>query len=335
MKLIRQPEDFSPAFQEILYTVALEEGKKGAEVSIFNSPVTEKIGIKQVGESLEFTLNVADYVRSQIRLEPVSFRESGIIHTPERAYNSCIAYDTWACRVPHIAGKVAVTTNRLLSGRLNRTLGEDEQDEVSWIAEEGPVSARAIFQGKNGSLEIYLGRREVKEREMVTLILNGSHLGKLLAQQERKWADFSTMSVLIHHDFQPVGELSCRLDDPNEGKTRLCWWNRYGGIDYHTFESPPETVMIRAKEAISAGNGTVVLPSKSHKKIKAATAYTTEKQAEELAELLSSPQVWLVQEAHFIPVTITGDRLITRNDRITELIVECVCDAEILESGML
>jgi hypothetical protein len=320
MEIIRQPRPYSPAFRDILYTVALDQSEKGAEISIFDSPVTRKIGIKKTTEAPLFTLNVADYVRSQIDLRPLPIQPSGIVRTPEREIRSCIASGDRVCTTPHIAGIVEAGTGRMLTESFERRIGPGDQDEIAWVAEPGPVSARALFRGAaDVPEEVFLGRYEVPGTEPVALVLNASHLANLLAERQSAWGDFHAMTVEIYSNYEQIAGFDYTLCPENPDGVRMCWWNRYGGIDHYRFEAGREQGVDVERSAVRIGDRNLVLASRLRKTGLAVAARTTRAGAERLAEIAAAPQVWLVEGERFIPVEITEKQIVTHNEELTEI----------------
>ena len=283
MQIHSTPEPFSPAFGEIRYAVSLRHDEKGGEISIFNSPVTEKIGIKKATEAPVFTLQVSDYVRSQIHIEPFPMQSCGLIEAGGRVFYSCIAYRDWACSTPHTAGVDPVETNQPMCDLAVRSLDADEQDEIGWIASEGVVFARALFRVDGETVDIHLGRMEVSEPKMLALILNAGHLGELLLQRGVRWDDFSSFAVEIHSSYRPMACFEYRIRPHNCRKTRLAWWNRYGGIDFHTFEGVRSEERKIEKNTVPAGDRTLNLSAKGYRQKNILTACTTRAQAERLS----------------------------------------------------
>jgi hypothetical protein len=312
MHTIQTPGPFSPAFGEILYTLSLDEAEKGEEISIFNSAVTEKIGIKKATEAPEFTLNVSDYVRSQIQIEPFPAQDSGIIDAHGRVWNSCIAYRDWASTHPHTAGIVPVGMNEPMCERPIRRLADNEQDEICWVAGEGNVFARALFPVEGtDAVEIHLGRREMSAPGMLALILNSRHLDTLLQQRGMKWEYFREFTVEIHADYQPMARFEYRIPPHNCGKIRFAWWNRHGAIDHYSFESLQKEEITVSKRQIEAGDRKWNLSAQSRKTGVAATACSTRSHSEWLAGMAAAPRVWVACGERYVPVEITDPKITT------------------------
>ncbi len=301
MKLIKSPEPYSPAFGEVLYAVALDENEAGAEVSIFNSAVTEKIGIKKAAGAPEFTLNVADYLRAQADVKPFPVQPCGLIDGKERRVVSCIAHDNWSSSCPHTAGVAAVATNEPMCEAGPRSLARGEQDEISWVGAKGPVCARALFpDGGQKPIGVELGRVELSEPHLIALIVNADHLDRLLAVQGRAWDEFTRFSVELDFGDQKIAVFEYRIRPLNPRATRLAWWNRRGGVDLHTFEASVEH---RAFEA--AG-------SRVERTLR--TACTTRAQALRLAEIPGAPRVWIVEGDTHIPVKAAVEKTFPIDD---------------------
>jgi len=305
MQILRTPEPFSPAFGEILYAVSLTEDEKGEEISIFNSAVTEKIGIKKATEVPTFNLNVSDYVRSQIRIEPFARRECGIMEAIQRTFYSCIAHQEWASTNPHTAGIVSMGMNKPLCEPVIRRISEDEQDEICWIATDGPVSARALFPlHDKDPIEIYLGREEIVDPKMLALIINGPNLNNLLQQRGYAWSDFSQFAVEVYASHRLMSRIEYRIRPYNSNKIRLAWWNRQGAIDMYSFEAVKEVHYKVEKEQVAANEMTRQYSGTGRKEMSVVTGCSTRQQDQWLAQIIGAPQVWMEQKEKWMPVQI-------------------------------
>lgn len=302
MQIQETPEPFSPAFGEILYTLSLEESEKGEEISIFNSAVTEKIGVKKATDAPLFTLNVGDYVRSQVDIEPFGRQPCGIVEASGRMWKSCIAYRDWAAECLHTAGVAALEPNEPMSDAPRRSLAAGEQDEIAWVADTGTVFARALFSTEeNETVEMRLDEREVAQPEIVALILNADDLDLRLRERGKKWGDFRAFSVEIHTALGRVARFDYRIRAANGSGRRLAWWNRYGGVDFHTFEA------VRREEAVVERN--LPVSSRSRRAWTLATAASTREQGRWLAALAAAPRVWAVEGDRFIPVEVADSKV--------------------------
>ena len=320
MQLLRAPEPFSPAFGEILYAVSLTENEKGGEISIFNSAVTEKIGIKKATEAPAFTLNVSDYVRSQIRIEPFARQGCGIIDADQRTFYSCIACPDWVSVNPHTAGIVSSGMNETLCEPVVRRISKEEQDEICWIAREGVVSVRILFALQDKEpVEIYLGRKEIADPKMLALIINGADLSNLLQQRGYEWDEFSHFTVEIYASHQLISRIEYHIRPYNSNKIRLAWWNRHGGIDMYTFESTKNILYKAKKEQVVTGGATRQYSCSGHKEISVVTGCSTRQHDQWIAQIIGAPQVWVEQNEEWAPVEILDAGLSLYNPEKTEI----------------
>lgn len=320
MQLLRTPEPFSPAFGEILYAVSLTENEIGEEISIFNSAVTEKIGIKKATEAPAFTLNVSDYVRSQIRIEPFVRQECGIIEANERTFYSCIAWQDWASVNPHTAGIVSSGMNEPLCEPVVRRISEDEQDEICWVADKGPVSARVLFPlPDEDSIEIYLGRKEIDDPKILALIINGENLSSLLQQRGYIWNDFSLFTVEIYASHQLMSRIEYRIRPYNNDNVRLGWWNRQGAIDMYSFEAVKEINYKAEKEQVVTNGVTLQYSGSGYKEMSVVTGCSTRQHDQWIAQIIGAPQVWVEQNQAWTPVKILNTTLPLYNPEKTEI----------------
>ncbi|MCD8185521.1 MAG: hypothetical protein LUD68_03425 [Rikenellaceae bacterium] len=180
----------------------MAEQEQGEEISIYNSGLTEKIGIKKVTEIPSCTLNVSDYLRSQIRIEPFACQTCAVIEAPQRIFFSCIGGPRQLWQVAHTAGIASVGRNEPLREDFIRLLGREEQDEFCWITQEGLISARALFYGADTEpVEVNLGAKTVDRPQLLALILNGPHLEQRLRESGYCWDKFSRFTVEIHAEY--------------------------------------------------------------------------------------------------------------------------------------
>jgi len=320
MQLLSAPEPFSPAFGEVLYSVSLGENEIGQEISIFNSGISEKIGLKKANYAPVFTLDVTDYLRSQVRIEPLVRQQCGIVEMYQRVFNSCIAYQDWASIVQHTAGIVAVGVNVPLHDSHARSLAADEQDELCWIAGEGVVHARIVFYRQQGNpLVVKMGERTVERRQMLGLVLNGEHLCELLQVFSCQWDDFFRFTVEVHDSHDLLFSVNYRMRGHSCGKVRMAWWNRYGGIDFYTFETLRVHRQTVEKTGMTNPDGFLPLGCIGRESMTVATACRNREHDKWLGQMMGAPQVWVEQNAAFVPVRVTDNNLPVYDEEKTEI----------------
>lgn len=319
MVIINSPSPYSPAFREIPYTVGLDEAERGGEITILDTTGSRSVGVKRAATAPQFTLDTGDHTRSGIDLRPLAVQPSGIVATPEREFRSGIAAGSLLCVTPHTAGVVEAGLDRVLTDALERSLGPDEQDEIGWVASPGPVSARALFSGPCGGIELFLGRHEAPAARMVALVLNGAHLADRLAEKRRAWRDFDEMTVEIHANFARIAVVRYTLRPACAAGARLCWWNRLGGIDHHRFEEYRRRGVAIERSAVSLAGGIRTIDSRLRRTGQLVTTGADPAAAERIAAAAAAPRVWLIEADLFTPVEIVDRQIALRDERPAEI----------------
>jgi len=319
MVIINSPTPYSPAFREIPYTVGLTEAERGSEITILDTTGRRPVGAKRAATAPRFVLDTGDHTRIGIDLRPLAVQSSGIVATPEREFCSGIAVGGLLCTTPHTAGIVEAGLDRVLTEALERSLGPEDQDEIGWVASPGPVSARALFSGPHGGIELFLGRHEAPAARMVALVINGEHLSGRLAEKRRTWRDFDEMRVEIHANFVRIAEIRYTLRPACAAGARLCWWNRLGGIDHHRFEEYRRAGVTIERQVVNLSGGIRTIGSRSRRTGQLVTTCADPAVADRIADAAAAPRVWLVEGERFVPVEIVDRQIALRDERPTEI----------------
>ena len=174
---------------------------------------------------------------------------------------------------------------------------------VTLIAEYGPDAIADTFEIPSGGLHIFL--------------LNTSEYWR---------ADKITI------DAGTCGKVVYSLVQPMRGSVRLAWRSRAGSLEQYTF--PVEaTAGVEATKHHAYGPDGYVGRATGEYRRKLRSALETREVLEGLAELVDTPQVWMVDEGRYVPVEVVSERAVVHNHGTMSWLEVTIRDAKHKEAA--
>lgn len=212
------PADFGSVFGELIYVVEGVEAGQTATVELYLADGEQPVGAKVVRGGEPARVNMAACLRRCIAPEPVAAERTGFVTDGGRCAMAALLCGDRISAVRSFTGAVRQLTpyEVLTALPLERTIGWEERDEVSLCVPDCSLTCTWTTEGveRQFALEAY-----VAQRGIVTLAV-----GEVTAV---------TLSVTV------AGEeklrVRYRIVQRVAGSVRLCWFNRSGGCDCHTF----------------------------------------------------------------------------------------------------
>lgn len=314
MRIINMPDNFSPAFGEVIYTVE-NSGGGVFDVEILDSG-SGCMGIKRFAGEGTVDINTAGYVRRGLSPEPLAGGGCGFRMDNGRAVKSSI-------RIGNLTSDVRIFTaglRNLPAGRpltmlpMHRDIARDESDEISFATDGGTyraeitVKAAADYKFAVGGHTAGAGICTfVTDMEWVMAQV-GSAGGDPEACRSVHVAVFSGDAELFRCIYV--------LRRNPAGAVRLCWLNSLGAVDRFTFPSPVSGGVGAAKERIVSAGGFETVYSGAERFSVLNSGYRPENVLNALAEIISSPRVWIAGNGGFERVDVTSDSAIVRSEEL-------------------
>jgi hypothetical protein len=299
------PMAYQSAFRPARFVLTDVEAPEGLDVEILPATGSEVLGVKRIWGQGEFAVNVAPYVRSLLSPLPLCDKAMGV-NTDRKRYAICrvsaagvtsdVAYLT--------AGTVDAPTDVILSAAPDRlTIRKGEKDEITVITTGGGVTPSIIFPygGLEYSDNIYLGNSSTGMHTFVVdEAMVASRFAGTTGLARENMREFIVM--LSSGDIQ-IKRRYVVDATPHRGR-RLAWVNRYGAIDYYTFPDTDSRTLSGGRGRILSSAGWSTVATKAEDWTSLTSDYEEGATLEWLAEILSSPRVWIVEGNKSIEVDV-------------------------------
>lgn len=314
MATILKPKDFSPGLREAIYRI-IPSGSGEVKVSILDEK-GNVMGVKRFPGEGEHSVNVSPYMRAMADIAPCELQECGIIAVPGRMLTSKIEVEGSVWATPHSAGICEIRNEgEMTDAPKARRIAHGEQDEIQILAESGRISAEISLRGNDGGeVRLEIGSASYVNDQIAVVIVNTEHISTLLKATGRQLKEFKSFTVAVSNNGIVKHEVHYTLMPHKCNSSRLCWWNKYGAVDYFTFENTGDSCYKISKRAavIDGKRRTTVATREKYTEI--AAGFSCKERNEWVAQAAGSPKVWLAEGGEFIPVEIVSDKITTGSD---------------------
>ncbi|WP_418992910.1 hypothetical protein [Alistipes sp.] len=185
-----------------------------------------------------------------------------------------------ACETP-VAAPALLTTIPLC-----RMIGPAECDELTLLT-AGPIRVAVTARSP------YSDTAEVHRIQSAGLHLFRVDLGD--------FPDAETLTV----EAEACGTVCYTVVPPPEGACRLAWRSQAGSIEHYTFPVVLDTTVRVVRQRATSTGGAARWKERT---TTLRSAYEVREVLEPLSEILSAPQVWLLQNGSYTPVEVASDQ---------------------------
>lgn len=288
MQFTQIPPDYAPLGRPIVYAFS-DTAPRTFDVSVIDYGIDDAVGSKRLAGTAAGTLDIAPYLRHRLTFRP-STGPTGFAEAPDRTVLAALEID--GVRSPgrmFLPCKTAVQAPaHLTSVPWNRLIPRGECDEATLLTDT-PCTAtvEAFRDGKTRTTTYTAGRT-----------------GLLLFRLNT--ADFPDADVLTVW-FDRFTRIVYELTPPlNEG-CRLAWRSSAGSVEQYTFPVVKEERVETEKERITTESGTFAREIRTSHLLTLLSAYEPTRMLQALTGILSSPQVWRVENGLYLPVEVLTD----------------------------
>ncbi len=337
------PDNWQGAFGEVLYTVKSDEEElQITEVSVAEAASSDLLGIKRFYGAGTHTVNISDYLQARIKVQPLETVTSEFdtpggrmvsvqVTARARAAGSNSSSETeddsdQTAIVSELrtftAGMETASVGKLLSHRPDLVeIACGECDELSLVAPAGPLSALVTLYGADGEQQTTIEEVVTTQTPAETELDSTTQTGRGIVALHLNTTDFATtvgrndqLKVEIQSsDGQTLAARRYRLIAPRREGMRLCWLNSSGGLDYYTFAQVEQEVWEAEKNRAYTRDGYTVYGSQGIREYTLRSAPEPQATRRWLAELISSPAVWIVTEEGYLRADIVTERTVVRS----------------------
>lgn len=295
MRLTKISNDFTPLHQGLLFGIDTEaEEPSDIVVEIVNSASGEVVATQQLRSITQAEVNIAPYIALPTNRTPSLQEGLTIEDVPTYAHHIRIG-DVISESIISCINTEAIALPSLVSAMpLTRRISLHERDEVLLMVGAGKNIVVDIATDTNDSSTIY----------------HTSATGcSLLSLSPRDFdADSRTIEVVISRDGEELGTLHYNIVPTFKENIRLAWISACGSIERYTFPTvtsskrKTERQTLRTAEGWSATGGTEY-------SLSLASRYEPKATAAALAEIVSSPKVWIESDNALTEVAVTSSTI--------------------------
>ncbi len=323
MQFTRIPDSYAPLGGPLTY--AVEHGAlSNLAVRILNGAQTELYGAKRFAEVTDAEFDIAPYLRRKLRFTPISGKTGVYAGAPRIVGTVVEAAATDAASVASAAAQPAVQSAAQSSEQATSRATATSAYRVFLPATE-PVSAPALLTSMPRVRLIPVGASDE-----LSLLTEGPHRVTLIAEYgPDAIADtYDIPSGGLHlfllntSDYRRAGKITIdagtcgkvvySLVQPMRGSVRLAWRSRAGSLEQYTFPVEATAGVEAAKRHAYGPDGYVGRATGEYRR-KLRSALETREVLEALAELVDTPEVWMVEEGRYVPVEVVSERAIVHN----------------------
>lgn len=171
---------------------------------------------------------------------------------------------------------------------LSRMIGPAECDELTLLT-DGPCQVAITAQSAYSSMA-----------EVHRIAAAGPHLFRI---DLREFPDTETLTV----EAGACGTVRYTVVPPPDGARRLAWRSRSGSVEHYTFPVEQSETIRAARQRVSGPDGQRAVVTDEERVTTLRSAYEVRPVLEALSDILAAPEVWLVENDTYTPVTVLTD----------------------------
>lgn len=298
------PENYTGALAPVVFQIWQADPENAITVQIITGQEEHIAGEKILSGEDSYSVNVANYCKGEINIEPITGEWSVIGNAMQRCCPVSIkSGETSSTKIYVTGGQKVCPTKKILSDSPSKhRISPGDKDEIAIIAPETSISVKAKLNNISDMAEIELANTTCSNGVYVVSI-DTEHIETLL---EKPLCEFTKMTVEIKEADNVLAKREYRIVPTTSDAVRLCWQNPYGQIDYHTFNLVEEKFNVsKNKIYLSSGYTTIGLTQEVVTRV--VSECEPSKTVKWLTEIMSAPQVWLVAQEKIVKIDILTD----------------------------
>lgn len=306
MEITKLPDSYAGAYGDILYEIDSTNREELVEVEVLGADGETVRGIRKFCGDDAYKVNVAGYLRNDLDVGPLKAEKSGFYCDAGRTSVSRIAVGSIVTDALTVtAGMERADKGVILSDapiRLEIACGE--RDEISFVAPGEMISAEIGITGKSEYKSLAIDGYEAGEG-MITLLLDVDDI--ILRAGIENPDQCREMSVTVNVGDVDVLSRKYFIRPYSAVSERICWINRFGAVDYYTFNCEQGAEVSVGKGRIYGNDGYKVLSSSAETLHRLISQFEPQALMRWLSEITASPGVWRIKQGEFWPVdVVTG-----------------------------
>ena len=319
MKITKIPAPYSPAYRDALFRISATADEI-VELDIFDHAGTGIIGRKRLYGSTVYDVNVAGYAQGQFEVAPLRTVQCTFVAPPKRIVNLTVGSGSTRSTTRLNAGiRTIYSYEKLSASPETRTTGPEESDEIAVIAEGGTLKAVAVVAGTPAT-PVTLATKNDADGLHVFGLKMADMRAKLRTAglREPTEGEIVTVRILDGEDEEMVCQ-RYRVAPTGEQNVRICWWNGYGQIDYHTMRCVLSNGYDIRKERVYTADGYRTTGCSRENRLSLASDFVNRETMEWLSGIAVAPGVWMEQNYAFVPLDVLTETVTTVSETLSQL----------------
>lgn len=297
MNFTQFPNLYAAAGLEALYVVE-QETPGNIDMKIRNKSTGKTLAARRFTETSRAEFDIAPILRQAMEFVPATgstgFKSEisrSILVLVEAATSGSETSSANAPTRTFIPGDLPVKSSLRTSMPLERLIPEGAADELTvmsgnpvsiTVTAEAPGSMSAeSFRSMSGGLQIFrLDTRDFPGCETITVDA-GSH-----------------------------GTVVYSVVPASQNAVRIAWRSHAGSIEHYSFPTVRSTTLRTAKQRAQGVDGFLVTAAETARETTLVSAFETPEILDALAEVISSPEVWLLKNDVYTPIDVLTDEAV-------------------------
>lgn len=280
MRIINLSEEFTPRHEGIFFGLDTEnEMPADVTIEVVDMASEEVLARKLLRSVTTAEVNVAPYLLPNEEYTPSKSTHTTFKAAPSRC---CIVRsgDDFSAPITTSVNRYRVSLPTVVSAMPSlRTISYGEVDEVLILTNGADILTANIVADTGESLSIDYSAAT----GAAILLISTKDFGK----------KFRTLEVELLCNGEYFGSLRYTVMPLHKGAVRLAWISRSGSIERYTFPLGVKSQLNSVKESIDTPEGRRVVRAVSESILSLKSRYEASATIEALAEIVSSPRVWL------------------------------------------
>lgn len=320
MQITGYPTRYQSAFQQAIYTIEAA-AQDVIDVQIYDHADSTVIGIKRATGALSHQINVANYVKSQLNVNPIYSATCTAVSTTGRAIRNAIRFGEESAQTV-LCGAIRPINffEKLSKSPQIKKISPIECDELSILVEGLSISAKATFIGKSNTFTTQIIAPKYSDGVMA-MVINMNHINQIV--QAQKGVDVSTydmMEVAVYVQSSVVYKQIYQIIPNITNDVRICWWNSLGSVDYFTLKSVSQKELVVNKKRIMSSGEYKVVANSADVLYEMVSDYENRQTMEWISEIIASPKVWIVKpEGVFEQIDVISNKTTVFDQKLLRL----------------
>lgn len=324
MKIASNPEQYTGAYGEVIFTVTEINPGHITEVRIFDTSNT-LLAKKRFNKTTKQNVSTGRYATHKLSVKPVSPQNnSGFYSTPDRMFElyiralaiatdketgtETIIQDIKSETIKLTAGAIRSQAGQMMSGNNSAVpIYPGECDEIPIIAGTEKISAKVNISrcGKEPKT-VTFGNTTVQNGRTGIFLLNPPHLYSYAGVEDPE--EVCGLELEISTSNRMIAQRRYIVQPDGTNTVRCAWLNKYGGIDSYTFKAVQNEILNADKKKVYGMKGYTTASSQAETIFNAVSEALTRETYDWLSNIICSPNVWMMKGEEFVPIDIISEK---------------------------